>query len=397
MKNNRLVFSDIHIELMENSLSKETLEIALFNKLRQWLLKVDENNKIIDIYVPWDFVIKSLELWDLESYSKLLLKTFFEKVLKFVDCLGFKVNNFFFCLWNHDYYFRPRRYYERKNSTDFEFEEKIDYVDVLKWNKEHEILEYMKEIGEEVLKAKNSIALEWETFYDETNKELVLWNMLFSLCESFDQNSYARLNDFMHLTPHFLHYDNEYRDREYLFPLLDTKIILEDERLTWLSWLKEIIQTFENKEETYKSDKLHYKPHYKEYPEFLFYWNYLSLITSLCLHKDKKIDTLTFLLHFPFDYNIDSFEQTKKIKRWIKWVDNEYYERNNLTSYFNVNMIWYERLLEVIKIIFPQIKNIYFYCWHTHQFDEIILQEWNVEVMIVNNSLWYYWREWGTK
>lgn len=397
MKNNRLVFSDIHIELMENSLSKETLEIALFNKLRQWLLKVDENNKIIDIYVPWDFVIKSLELWDLESYSKLLLKTFFEKVLKFVDCLGFKVNNFFFCLWNHDYYFRPRRYYERKNSTDFEFEEKIDYVDVLKWNKEHEILEYMKEIGEEVLKAKNSIALEWETFYDETNKELVLWNMLFSLCESFDQNSYARLNDFMHLTPHFLHYDNEYRDREYLFPLLDTKIILEDERLTWLSWLKEIIQTFENKEETYKSDKLHYKPHYKEYPEFLFYWNYLSLITSLCLHKDKKIDTLTFLLHFPFDYNIDSFEQTKKIKRWIKWVDNEYYERNNLTSYFNVNMIWYERLLEVIKIIFPQIKNIYFYCWHTHQFDEITLQEWNVEVMIVNNSLWYYWREWGTK
>jgi hypothetical protein len=32
----------------------------------------------------------------------------------------------------------------------------------------------MKEIGEEVLRAKNSIALEWETFYDETNKELVL-------------------------------------------------------------------------------------------------------------------------------------------------------------------------------------------------------------------------------
>ena len=393
MKNNRLVFSDIHIEMMENSLSQETLEIALFNKLRQWLLKVDENNNLIDIYVPWDFVIKSLELGDLESYSKLLLKTFFEKVLKFVDCLGYKVNNFFFCLWNHDYYFRTRRYYERKNTEDFEFEEKIDYVDILRWNKEQEILEYMKEIWEEVLKAKNSIALEWETFYDETNKELVLWNMLFSLCESLDENDYTRLNDFMYLTPHFLHYDKEYRNREYLFPLLDTKIILEDERLTWLSWLKEIIQTFENKEETYKTDKLHYK----EYPEFLFYWNYLSLITSLCLHKDRKIETLTFLLHFPFDYNIDSFEQTKKIKRWIKWVDNEYYERNNLTSYFNVNMIWYERLLEVIKIIFPQIKNIYFYCWHTHQFDEITLQEWNVEVMIVNNSLWYYWREWGTK
>lgn len=393
MKNNRLVFSDIHIEMMENSLSQETLEIALFNKLRQWLLKVDENNSLIDIYVPWDFVIKSLELGDLESYSKLLLKTFFEKVLKFVDCLGYKVNNFFFCLWNHDYYFRTRRYYERKNTEDFEFEEKIDYVDISRWNKEQEILEYMKEIGEEVLKAKNSIALEWETFYDETNKELILWNMLFSLCENLNENDYTRLNDFMYLTPHFLHYDKEYRDREHFFPLLDTKIILEDESLTWLSWLKEIIQTFENKEKTYKSDKLHYK----EYPEFLFYWNYLSLITSLCLHKDKKIETLTFLLHFPFDYNIDSFEHTKKIKRWIKWVDNEYYERNNLTSYFNVNMIWYERLLEVIKIIFPQIKNIYFYCWHTHQFDEITLQEWNVEVMIVNNSLWYYWREWGTK
>lgn len=393
MKNNRLVFSDIHIEMMENSLSQETLEIALFNKLRQWLLKVDENNNLIDIYVPWDFVIKSLELGDLESYSKLLLKTFFEKVLKFVDCLGYKVNNFFFCLWNHDYYFRTRRYYERKNTEDFEFEERIDYVDISKWNKEQEILEYMKEIGEEVLKAKNSIALEWETFYGETNKELVLWNMLFSLCESLQDNDYTRLNDFMYLTPHFLHYDKEYRDREHLFPLLDTKIILEDERLTWLSWLKEIIQTFENKEKTYKSDKLHYK----EYPEFLFYWNYLSLITSLCLHEDRKIETLTFLLHFPFDYNIDSFEQTKKIKKWIKWVDNEYYERNNLTSYFNVDMIWYERLLEVIKIIFPQIKNIYFYCWHTHQFDEITLQEWNVEVMIVNNSLWYYWREWGAK
>ena len=388
-----MVFSDIHIEFMENFLNEEKLEIALFNKLRQWLLKVDENNNLIDIYVPWDFVIKSLELGDLESYSKLLLKTFFEKVLKFVDCLGYKVNNFFFCLWNHDYYFTPRKFYERKDTENFEFEEIIAYVDISKWNKEHEILQYMKKMGEEVLKAKNSIALEWETFYDETNKELVLWNMLFSLCEGFDEDSYARLNDFRYLTPHFLHYNNVYREREYLFPLLDTKTILKDQRLTWLSWLKEIIETFENKEKTYKTDKLHYK----EYPEFLFYWNYLSLITSLCLHKDKEIDTLTFLLHFPFDYNIESFEQTKNIKKWLKWVDNEDFERNNITTYFNVNMIWYERLLEIIKILFPKITKIYFYCGHTHQFDEISLQEWNIEVIIVNNSLWYYWREWGTK
>ena len=50
------MFSDIHIEFMENFLNEEKLEIALFNKLRQWLLKVDENNNLIDIYVPWDFV-----------------------------------------------------------------------------------------------------------------------------------------------------------------------------------------------------------------------------------------------------------------------------------------------------------------------------------------------------
>ena len=386
-----MVFSYIHIEFMENFLNEEKLEIALFNKLRQWLLKVDENNNLIDIYVPWDFVIKSLELGDLESYSKLLLKTFFEKVLKFVDCLGYKVNNFFFCLWNHDYYFTPRKFYERKDTEDFEFEEIIAYVDISKWNKEHEILQYMKKIGEEILKAKNSIALEWETFYDETNKELVLWNMLFSLCESFDEDSYARLNDFRYLTPHFLHYNNVYREREYLFPLLDTKTILEDQRLTCLSWLKEIIETFESKEKTYRTDKLHYK----EYPEFLFYWNYLSLITSLCVNKDKEIDTLTFLLHFPFDYNIESFEQTKNIKKWVKWVDNEDFERNNITTYFNVNMIWYERLLEIVKILFPKITKIYFYCGHTHQFDEISLQEWNIKVMIVNNSLWYYGREWN--
>lgn len=368
--NIRLVFSDIHIDMFSSKEEIEKAKYKIFDKLRNGFVKYSKNPDIkdfvVDLFIPWDFINiqETEEKKEFEQCEKLI--TFMSVVKEFCNISKFKINKVFFCLWNHDYY----------SEQDKDLLDSYSFQELL-----ISIFKSVLEIPDE-----NVHLLEYWEVYDknEDDFELILWNILYSPCENIWLFEFNKISDSKYIFSVWRTIENKNLPK-LLFPFLNEK---EHKEIFKPLFSKREFRFVEDMYDEFI--KINNKivngkgVLFLDYTRWFFFWNFLSLVFGLIAYSIADIKRFTFVLHFPFDFR----------NRFGVNIPKKEYEDKKLDSFFNVRLEWLNKLLLVVKELYPNVSMINFYSWHNHEPLTLSYEENWVLINYVNNSFWYFNYEW---
>lgn len=377
----RLIFSDIHIDIFSTTISIMSAKTSLFEKFKQGLIGEGES---VNIYIPWDFVNVQSEEHQ-KDLTNIKFVTFFNLVKEFCIKESLVVNKVFLCLGNHDYYTMGTQ-----NKT-------TDNILELKW-----LIRDVLELEDEKV-----YILEFEHYNDSEELEFTLGNIFYSPSEEVSEYDFMRIADVKYFQDKFKIFLSKEQKQTFLQQILpdlehlkidDFEALLVNEEIDF-SWIKQVVEFYLTTKTTILKENMIQTTNHWDFAKWFFYGNFLALIKQLIKQAEEypRTQTLTFLLHFPFDYNKANFTADKQLISFQTTFKQINHWTSSLDSFFNVNKLWYERLMEVCEVYFPYLKKVNFFCWHTHSFDHLkFMENEQIEVEILNNSIGYYGREWGT-
>lgn len=440
MLTNTLFITDIHIQTVYPwEPFEQTKEI--YNKLNYWLSIRNKKSKKLDLYLGGDVInaVKPINIYSVfYSFLNHLLV-----INDFIKSKGFELNKIFYIFWNHEYYIytdtiisdlteytcgnpdmvpstlneKMKSFYKRRNhlieENKFNSKKKgfgeID-MNVLFTEKDFInpwIYKSWKFIMEKFfdtwlylifwLKKENIINLSFTHSYPLSKAHLLLGNTLFSPYK-------------WHYNPNFI--PSEYED---LFCVNDFRFwdsLKYWKAIKWLvgknfpkskkhPLLKEVYERYQKASANIK-DKFNYaevdlirsdRVYQYTLLHTIFLYNFLSITEKVLeLEAPSNIKGIDILTHFPFNYFDNSLGLSwkyqkieNKIEKYNLTLVNNY-SKKMTNTYFNVNIEYFNILVDFLYQELNNLEVINFYCWHTHIQHKMTMDYKKIKINIINAS-----------